>query len=164
MAKSSREAAHAHLEQSLRDAMQDVEREGRGLATEAKAYARGLAEERKNDAVDFLLSLSVAILGAGRVLERQGYRSSADVVEQAAKQVGGFADHLYDHEPSELLREVEGFAKARPALFMSGAVLAGLGVARFLKSSPQTHGPNRGEDQSHADGGSARRVYARVSS
>lgn len=164
MAKSSRDAAHEHLEGTLREAAKDAQQEGRGLASEAKAYAESVAQERKNDAVDFLLSLSVAVLGAGRILERQGYRSSADLVGRAAKQVGGLADQLSDREPPELLQEVERFAKARPALFVSGALLAGLGAARFLKSSPQTHDSNQPEQSGPTVDDSERRAYARTSS
>jgi hypothetical protein len=110
------------------------------------AYAEDVAEERKNQTADYIHSLSVAILSGGQSLENEGYGTSANFVEQVAEQIGGLADQLADREPRELLREVERFARDRPALFLGGALLAGLGISRFLKStSPASRSANTGD-------------------
>ena len=46
------------------------------------------------------------------------------------------ADRLRDRPAAELVDDLSRFARERPAVFIGGAFLLGLGVARLLKSSP----------------------------
>lgn len=141
MVKASEGSLGSDVGRSARDTAQEIKREGGRLARGAVRYAEDAADERKNDTAEYILSLSAAILSGGRTLEQQGYGRSAGFVKQVAHHVGDFANHLVEREPRELLRDVEHFARQRPALFLGGALLAGLGAARFLKSTPQSDHP-----------------------
>lgn len=56
-----------------------------------------------------------------------GDSAKAFVMQQIAQQAA--------KPPDELLRELEHFALRRPMLFLGGALVAGIGAARFIKSS-----------------------------
>ncbi|MGI8673615.1 MAG: hypothetical protein ACR2LU_13530, partial [Luteitalea sp.] len=61
-------------------------------------------------------------------------------------QIQTLADRLRDKNPAAMVHDLEGFARRRPAAFVGGAFLLGLGLARFLKSTGQGGpvGYNRG--------------------
>lgn len=60
----------------------------------------------------------------------------ASFVDLASDQMRRFADQLGQRDAAELIDDVGQFARRRPALFIGGAFLVGLGIARFLKSTP----------------------------
>lgn len=79
---------------------------------------------------------------------------TGDENNQIASLVGKYGDNLAgrveklssyidDKELSELVRDVETFARRNPALFVGGAFALGVVAARFLKSSRQTAATNR---------------------
>jgi hypothetical protein len=47
----------------------------------------------------------------------------------------GLSDYLKTANPGDLLHDAEKLARRQPALFLGGAFVVGLAVARFLKSS-----------------------------
>jgi hypothetical protein len=53
----------------------------------------------------------------------------------AGDQMRRFADEIRQRGVGEMLDDVHAFARRRPALFIGGAFLVGIGIARFLKSS-----------------------------
>ena len=59
----------------------------------------------------------------------------ARYINQAADRVEDVAHYLHDRELSEIVDEVEGFARRQPAAFLGGAFALGILGARFLKSS-----------------------------
>jgi hypothetical protein len=62
-------------------------------------------------------------------------RGLAELMDRAAEQVDRASDYLYENEVKDLVRDLEGFARRRPALFVGGSLAAGFLLARFLKSS-----------------------------
>ena len=61
----------------------------------------------------------------------------ARYVDQASDQLRRFADQIRQKGVGDMLDDINGFARRRPALFIGGAFLVGLGIARFLKSSAE---------------------------
>ncbi len=51
-------------------------------------------------------------------------------------------EHDAENGVSDMMDDVAAFARRRPALFIGGAFLIGLGVARFLKSSSESVAPS----------------------
>jgi hypothetical protein len=79
---------------------------------------------------------------------------TSDENNQIASLVGKYGDtlagrveklssYIDDKELSELVRDVETFARRNPALFVGGAFALGVVAARFLKSSRQQASSNR---------------------
>jgi hypothetical protein len=55
----------------------------------------------------------------------------------ASDQLRRFADQIREKGVADMLDDVNTFARRRPALFIGGAFLVGVGLARFLKSSAE---------------------------
>jgi len=64
--------------------------------------------------------------------------------DRAAEQLERLSSYLKDHDLRGFVRDTETFARRRPDLFLGGTFLAGLALARFLKSSaPERPGGSR---------------------
>ena len=50
-----------------------------------------------------------------------------------------WADQIRQKGVADMLDDVHTFAQRRPAVFIGGAFLVGLGIARFLKSTEDRH-------------------------
>lgn len=93
-------------------------------------------DAQKNRAADGLGNIADVFHQAGDQLRAQN-ESLASLVDGASDQLRRFAVHLRDRGAGDLMSEVTEFGRRRPALFIGGALLIGLGVARFLKSSAE---------------------------
>jgi hypothetical protein len=60
--------------------------------------------------------------------------------ETLADKVEGLSGYLENASVKDLARDLEGFARRQPALFVGGALIAGILAARFLKSSAPKSG------------------------
>ena len=105
--------------------------------------------ERKDQAASSLDSLvNVLRDGAGRLHGEQSFLG--DYAETAAERVDRLARYLREGDPEKFVRDVEGYARRRPEVFMGGMFVAGLVLARFLKSSADQASDN---DFVYAGGG-----------
>ena len=134
-ASTDRNEASASAERMADEAVQTATREGKRVAKAAGRRAEGLAEERKAFATDYMRGLSAAVETGCQALEKQGHQQSAEMLDRVAGELRGLASSMERKTPGEMLREIEGFAHRRPALFFGAALLAGFGAARFLKSA-----------------------------
>ncbi len=104
------------------------------LAGKARDQARSAVEERKGQAASSLDSLSSVLRdSAGRLRGEQSF--FGDYAESAAERVDRLARYLRESDPEKFVRDAEDFARRRPEVFMGGMLVAGLLLARFLKSS-----------------------------
>lgn len=93
-------------------------------------------DQQKNRAADGLGGIANVIRNASNELRNEN-ETLASYVDMASDQLRRFADHIRQRGVSDMLDDVHNFARRRPALFIGGAFLAGLGIARFLKSSAE---------------------------
>jgi hypothetical protein len=77
-----------------------------------------------------------AIDSAATELESQS-PTGARTVRETARQVEGLSDNLSGRSVNELIHTAAQLARAQPAVFIGGSVVAGFALARFLKSSSQ---------------------------
>jgi hypothetical protein len=108
-------------------------------ADSAKARSRRIAIQQKDAGADRLGEVAGAFHGAARTLEA-GMPQTASYIHGAAAQLEDAAKTLRHRSVDELVDEVGSFARAQPAVFFGGAMLAGFALARFLKSSGQRAG------------------------
>ena len=101
-------------------------------------------DEQKNRAADGLGGIANVIRNAGNELRTEN-EALASYVDAASDQLRRFADQIREKGVADMLDDVHSFARRRPALFVGGAFLVGLGIARFLKSSAE-----RGDYDSNA--------------
>jgi hypothetical protein len=93
-------------------------------------------DEQKNRAADGLGGIATVIRNAGNELRTEN-EALAAYVDSASDQLRRFADHIRQKGVADMMDDVHSFARRRPALFIGGAFLIGLGIARFLKSSAE---------------------------
>jgi hypothetical protein len=98
-------------------------------------------DEQKNRAADGLGGIAEVIRTAGDELRLEN-ETLASYVDAAGDQMRRLADNIRQRGVSDMVDDVVVFAQRRPALFIGGAFLVGLGIARFLKSSA-----DRGDDR-----------------
>ena len=84
-----------------------------------------------------------AIRKAGEDLSQHDQSLAAKMIKQAADGLEGVSRSLSDKRPEELLDAARAFGRDNPAAFGAAAVLAGLAVGRFLRSS-EGHRPLSG--------------------
>ena len=121
-------------------------RPAQGVARKAAEQASRLAHQagegveeavgrRKEQAADRIAAVASAVREAARSLHQQDPNGFARYADTAAQQLERASGYLRERDLRGMLREAEGFARRRPELFLAGSVLAGLALARFLKSS-----------------------------
>ncbi len=102
----------------------------------AKQKAKTLAEEQKAAGADKLKQVAQAIDGAAGNLEGE-LPTAARTIREAAAGLEQISANLKNRSVDDLTGAVSSFARSQPVAFFGGAVLAGLVLARFLKSSPE---------------------------
>jgi hypothetical protein len=100
-------------------------------------------DEQKNKAADGLGGIADVFRNAGNELRNEN-ETVAQYVDMASDQLKRFADNIRRRGVSEMMGDVNQFARRNPAIFIGAAFLVGLGVARFLKASA-----DRGDDRSY---------------
>jgi len=108
-------------------------------AESARAEARRLANQQKDAGADRLGEVAGAVHGAARTLEA-GMPQMASYVHGAAAQLEDAATTLRHRSVDDLIDGISSFARAQPAIFFGGAMLAGFALTRFLKSSGHVAG------------------------
>jgi len=118
------------------------------LAGRAWEQAEHAVKGRKDDAAQRLDAISGALRDSAQRFSGGTEDSLGRYATRAADGVERAARYLREHDPEDMVREVEGFARRRPEMFVGAAFVTGLLVARFLKSSG-----GRGMDDFTGSGG-----------
>jgi hypothetical protein len=119
---------------------------GSGLKAEVKQQAAQLtsrARERATSGIEDTLSRAAGELhSVANALRQCGSDMNTDrdgvltpYVEQVADQVNRLSGFLENRSVDDLAREVQGFARRNPAVFLGACFGIGVLAARFLKSS-----------------------------
>lgn len=103
-------------------------------------------DEQKNRAADGLGGIADVIRNATNELRGEN-EALASYVDMASDQMKRFADQIRERGVGDMMDDVSQFARRRPALFIGGAFLVGIGIARFLKSSS-----NRRDERPYGSG------------
>lgn len=127
--------------------------QGNGRATDQQANASLLSgiqqrvttrvDEQKNRAADGLGGIADVFRHASNELRNEN-ETIAQYVDMASDQMRRFADRIRQRGVADMMDDLNDFARRRPALFIGGAFLVGLGVARFLKATA-----DRGDDRAY---------------
>jgi len=123
-----KETASQALEQGQQAAGQAVDK--------AKDTVKSQLSNQKEKAVSTLGSFTDALMHTGDQLRQSGQGVFGGYAETLADKVDHVAVYLRDNDIDDLTAQVEDFARRQPALFIGGAFVVGVALARFLKSSP----------------------------
>jgi len=87
-----------------------------------------------------MVPVQSALRETAHQLRGQGQGPIAQYADKASEQVERFSGYLRETDVEEIVEEVRGVARRRPALFLGGAATLGFFATRFLKSSSQEQG------------------------
>ena len=118
----------------------------RASSTTPRQRAQAVAGEQKNLAAERLTGFASALRHASSDLDEQGQSVVSGFVRQAADGLEHFSGAMRRNDVDDLVGSIEDFARRQPAVFIGSAVLAGFGIARFMKSSSE----RRRERRPHA--------------
>jgi hypothetical protein len=108
--------------------------DARSLMERARHGAFDKLDAQRERAATGLGSMVDALRESSRQLQGQN-ATMASYVDGAASQLERFSGGIRERDLQQIVRDVEGFARQRPAIFMGSAFALGLAMARFLKSS-----------------------------
>jgi ElaB/YqjD/DUF883 family membrane-anchored ribosome-binding protein len=124
------------LKETSRSVVADVKSEASTLAAGATEKARSLAEDQKNAGAERLSSVASAVDRAAGDLE-EASPHTARLIRQAAAKVEDFSSQLRDSSVDDLVTTARDFARRQPVAVFGGAVVAGILLSRFLKSTAE---------------------------
>ncbi len=113
------------------------------ITTELKAQSRSIINEQRDRIAGSLDILAEAIKGAGERLRDQRSRSLADAADAGAKTIEDVSCFLRENDPGRIVKQVEGFAKRQPALFIGAALAAGIILGQLISSPGKPRGSVR---------------------
>jgi ElaB/YqjD/DUF883 family membrane-anchored ribosome-binding protein len=140
--KERASAAASQLGDAGRETVQDAKERARDVAHEATDRTRGLVDRTKTELSSQVASQQQHLAGGLRALgDELGQMSSgtqdpgyaSELVQRAGEATGQVAQWFEEREPSDILHEVEDFARRRPGMFILMAAGAGLLVGRMLR-------------------------------
>jgi len=132
---------------------EQIQEKASHLVEKAQEQAQSQIMMQRDKAVSTLSSVASALRQTGQTLREQEQAPFAEFANKAAEQVEHFSSYLQNHEPRQLMMDVERFARRQPALFIGGAFVLGLLGARFLKSSSEHEQREMWERQQGYGGG-----------
>lgn len=133
--KSDAEQAKLDAKEKATRAYEDVKEGTRKAARDSVTYAKDVVSSQKSTLVSKLDEYKDAILAASEKLESEDDGIAAEKIRKAATGIGNVTQYLRETDPSELYDEAGRLARKHPEIIFGGMFLAGLGIARFLKSS-----------------------------
>lgn len=105
-----------------------------GLMAQVKSRASSQVAAQQVKAADGLGTVASALRKAGNDL-RSHNESLASYADMAVDELEHISSRIREKSPGEYVADIERFARSRPAAFVGGTFLLGLGLARFLKST-----------------------------
>ena len=131
--------------QQTQQLAQQARQQAGQLANRGSEQVKSQLANQKHQAAQRMVPVQTALREAAHQLRGQGQGSTAQYVDQASDQVERFSGYLRETDVDQILNEVRGLARRRPALFLGGAAVLGFLGTRFLKSSSQ-EGTSAGDD------------------
>ena len=127
--QEAKEAVHA--------GMQGATEQAGAAASEMKGRGRHLFEEQKGRLADQAFHIAGALRTSADKLRQEQSGQLAQYAETAAGGIERAGDFLRQRNVDDVVSEVQNFARQRPALVYGGLFVAGIAIARLLKTPAQ---------------------------
>ncbi len=131
-------ATATDLKESLVAGAQSVRQEAAHFAEKAQDKAAEKVEGAQAAASQTLSDFAAAVRKAGDELAQSDQSMAGRAVQQAANGLEQVSRTLADKSPGEMLDTVREFGRSNPVAFIGGAVLLGIALGRFARSSATT--------------------------
>ncbi len=129
-----------HVAETAKSEAADVAGEAkdqvRELYAQAQSELKQQAGAQQQRVADGLRSVGEELGSMAERSDSQGL--AADIVRQASTRVDDVASWLGQRDPGSLLREVKGFARRKPGVFIGVAALVGLAAGRLTRALAET--------------------------
>ena len=132
--EASRQEA-GEMGRQARVAAEEVKQDLRAAADQVKEQAYSTADRQKDVAAQQMGGWAHALRTASDDLRNRGQEIAAGYVGQAADGLERASGTVRTRDVDDLIGTVEDFARRQPVAFLGGAVAAGFGLARFMRSS-----------------------------
>lgn len=140
-----------------RSGSEDLERtarhlgeEARHIGQEARSQGREQLEGLRGAAAENLEKLAEGAQAAASTLERDDVGHLSEYVSDVATRMTRLSSSLRSKSGDEILHDVSQMARENPALFITGSVAIGFGLARFARAS-QKKAVQENSSQSRSD-------------
>ena len=120
---------------SLTDQVNQIKDGAHQALDQARDTVKTQISEQKDKVVGTLESVTEALHQTGRELHASSPGVVGDYAESLAHQIDRAAGFLKDNDLDALTARLASIARSEPVLFVGGAFVLGILVARFLKSS-----------------------------
>ena len=134
-AAAAAEDARHEGERLVKDLASASKYAARDAAESAVETAQSLTDRKTSEAATQVMHFSGALHQAADKLRGEDHTQAAGYVGTAARALDRTAEYLDRADLKGLLDDAARFAHRRPEIFIGGMVVAGLGLARFLKAS-----------------------------
>lgn len=128
---TTEEAANA-VREAARQAEEQLRSSGSQAYEQAKGEAERLAAEQRDGMASYAHDLADALDGASNTLHERGRDTAARLARRAADELDALGSKVEGQNVSDLLHNVESFARRRPGLFLGGAFLLSFALVRYL--------------------------------
>lgn len=132
-----------------KDVTHQLKQDAEETLEQAKQRARSAAAEQKDAAAERMGGYAHALKTASDDLRDRGEGFAAQYVQQAAGGVERVSEAIRERDVDDLIGTVEDFARRQPVAFLGGAVAAGFGLARLMKSSADRRRSAPAREMSH---------------
>ena len=150
--QSSSDMPVESIKESAKDTAKGLYDQAKGTAGQAYGVAAKRAEstieEQKSNLASGLTSVADSLHQVSENLrgsdeQNQIAEVTAKYGDQLAQQIEQISGYFETRDPREMLRDVEGFARRNPEIFIGAAFTLGLFAARFLKTSGNGRASNQ---------------------
>lgn len=132
--QSAVDAAASAKTQTAQALGQAKESAGQAL-TQARDEIKNRLGQSKDRAADGLNGLTQSVHAVSDTLRQNNLTPVAEVTDTLAGQVDRISGYLKNSDVDTLTRDAEAFARENPAIVIGGALLIGIAIGRFLRSS-----------------------------
>lgn len=139
------EAGKERIKEQSRETAEELKHQARETAEQVKQQGQQMMRQQKEQLVQRLHHCSAASRKAAEQLRTDDDPMLAGYAEAIADQLDRGSDYIRNRDGREMIRDVGDLARRQPEMFFGGMFIAGLCLARFLKSSSKrTHEVDRG--------------------
>lgn len=134
------------VKEQVAQGAQQVQQSASQAARTATQQAESFADTRKNQAAQSLKSVAGTLRKSGQELDTSGETTAGTVIDKLAGGTDSVATYLQNESVTQMVGDVENFARSNTWAFLGGAFVLGLAAARFLKSAtpPRPGAPQTG--------------------
>ena len=153
--KTDQEGLVGQASTQVQEAASTAQEKAVELKEQGKSKLGETLDQRTNEAGVQARKMAQALRRSGEQLSNEGNgQQAAELAEGAADRIERLGGYLERTSGTELVRDVEDFARRRPWMVAGMGLVAGLAASRFLKASSE-----RRYDGSVQAGGSSRYGY-----